>query len=203
MVDPRLQLLTLVTAQYGREETLVALLRDWHQQRMEHAGGPLRVVLLSEYDRPERLVVLSEWAIEDDRNVRETERRELDTTLTRVTIYEPAVYRLHPIKTLGRPDLPYEFVGASLTFAPESMAATAQQMALAEGERLMAQPGAVWARRMHSSAGPAVVVSSSGWRTRDDFQQALRAIMEPVEDRIDLLGCKQIFFSLIPVWKMG
>lgn len=195
-------LLQLLTAEPGRTDAIIALLQSWHERILGLGRGLQQVRILSERDQPERLTLLGDWSSTAALDESEELRLELAQTLSGLLVYEPAIYRLRPLQRLEQHDGPYTYAGASLTFAPEALAATVEQVAIDEGERLSGQPGFVWTKRLRSCAGPAVVFTCTAWSNREAFLRALEAVMEPVEDRIDLLGCKQVFFSFVPVWQL-
>lgn len=198
-------LLQLLTTLPGEGSRLLDVLREWSAQHVEVGDGLEQLLTLIERRRPDGYVVLSDWSAATSAEAIEEASQELSLRIADLLVFEPATYRLRPLHasdgntgTRGT----YDYVGASLTFAPETLAETVEQVAIAEGERLSGQPGFVWTKRLRSVAGPAVVFTCSAWGSHADFERALEAVMEPVEDRIDLLGCKQVFFSLSPAWEM-
>jgi hypothetical protein len=198
-------LLHLLSAQRGDGPRLLDTLRDWHQRPTEGESRPHSVLVLAERRRPDGFVVLSDWPAATEPEEIEAASLDLSLAIADLLVFEPAIYRLRPLRADGADSPPSRgacaYVGASLTFAPEALAATVEQMAVSEGERLSGRPGFAWTRRLHSIAGPSVVFTCSGWASHADFERALEAVMEPVEDRIDLLGCKQVFFSLTPTYE--
>lgn len=187
--------LQLLTAQESEGGTVSRILQQHHQQTL--ATGLEWAQILVEQHAPDRFAVLSGWSSQ-----RESEEARLGLTLALadLLVYEPAIYRLRPLRVVPPDGRPYSFVGASLTFAPEALAGAVESMALAEGERLMEQPGFIWTRRLRSISGPAVVFTCSGWSDREAYDRAQQVVMDLVEDRIDLLGCHQVFLSLVPRW---